>query len=127
MSCGVVYLPMVYKSGKEIPASDPYLLKPNGTIEQLKADKISRRQVIIEQKINYLIFRASANYTLYYWDNTGKWISLGTKTSGPIITPHTHLHYDNAPSNALFILIPEYSGGKERPFTVDNNGRIFWW
>jgi hypothetical protein len=127
MACGVVYLPMIYKNGKEIPASDPYILMSNGTVEKLKTDKTHLRKITIEQKKNYLIFRAKASYTLYYWDTTGKWISLGSKTPGALIFPNTYLQYENTPFNALFILIPEYSEGKERPFTIDNNGKINWW
>ena len=127
MSCGVVYLPFIYKNGQEIPAGDPYLLKQIDEVEQLKADKAHLQTLKIEQKQNYLIFRPNAKYSLYYWDSTGKWISLGVQTPGAAITPQSVLYYNNVPYNALCILIPEYSAGKERPFTVGNNGEMDWW
>ena len=128
MSCGVVYLPMIYQDRKEIPAADPYLLTPNGNIQVLKPNKERTQTVTIEQKTNYLLFRPNTKYNLCYWDSsTAKWISIEIKTSGGNVNLGTVLQFENAPTNALFVLIPEYSKGKERPFTIDDIGRMNWW
>ena len=120
-------MPVVYKNGKEIPAGDPYLLRPTGQVEQLKANKTHLHTLKIEQKQNYLLFRPNAKYALYYWDTAGKWVSLGIKTPGALISPQSSLIYDHVPCNALCILIPEYSTGKERPFTLNHDGNMEWW
>jgi hypothetical protein len=127
MTCGVVYLPMVYKTAKEIPAAAPLLLKPDGKVEILQASTGKLKRIIIPQKQNYLIFRENAKYSLYYWDRSGKWQLLGTKIPETTINPFTTLIFDNVPSNALYVLIPQYSQGKERPFTVDDSGNINYW
>ena len=57
-----------------------------------------------------------------YWDNTWKLLEVRTTGFG------THaLTFNNVPRNALFLLIPEYSQGKERPFTINENGEREWW
>lgn len=37
------------------------------------------------------------------------------------------LLFSKVPQNALMLLIPEYSEGKERPFIIMNDGTRHWW
>ncbi|MDR2916476.1 MAG: discoidin domain-containing protein [Tannerella sp.] len=60
-------------------------------------------------------------YELFYWDN--KWISLGKQTGNKQIQTLT---YDNAPSNALFLLRNLTKGKEERIFTYENNKQVWW-
>lgn len=129
MTCGVVYLPICYEHDKSIPAAPPQLLRPDGSIQELEPDKVHTRKIKIEEEKRYLQFRPTKKYALYYWDTTqDKWILIKTKipkqnndgTFEPLI-------FENVPSNALMRLIPEYSQRKERPFTIDNNGKREWW
>jgi hypothetical protein len=36
------------------------------------------------------------------------------------------LVFENVPKNALLLLIPEYSQGKERPFIITDNQERIW-
>ncbi|SCQ19767.1 discoidin domain-containing protein [Tannerella forsythia] len=58
-------------------------------------------------------------YELFYWDKG--WCSLGKRIANSF-----ELVYDNAPSNALFILHNHTRGKEERPFTYENNKQIWW-
>lgn len=60
-------------------------------------------------------------YELFYWDN--RWVSLGKQT-GAIETQS--LIYNNAPTNALFILRNLSSGSEERIFTYENGKQVWW-
>lgn len=60
-------------------------------------------------------------YELFYWDASG-WRSLGQQTG----TMESELVYDNAPSNALFLLHNHTKGQEERIFTYED-GRQIWW
>ena len=129
MSCGAVYLPMCYIDGKEIPAAAPCLLRPDGVTQELQEHKMRLRTVRIEEQKGYLIFRPGKKYTLYYWDSSmGKWQATETRTAEQPHNGHIHpLVFNRVPSNALLILIPEYSQRKERPFTIDDTGKREWW
>ena len=81
----------------------------------------------MSQRTNYLLFRPNTKYKLYFWDKSGKWNYIGQKNSAIQIKPNDVLIFENAPSNALYLLIPEHSKGKERPFTIDDNGIINYW
>ncbi len=59
-------------------------------------------------------------YELFYWGDNG-WISLGKRVAEDYM-----LHYDNAPSNALFLLRNLTKGKEERPFTYENGKQIWW-
>ena len=124
---GVVYLPIVYQNGKEIPADNPYLIKSDGTFRCLHANLKKRMNITISQRTNYLLFRPNTKYKLCFWDKSGKWNYIGQKNSAIQIKPNDVLIFENAPSNALYLLIPEHSKGKERPFTIDDNGIINYW
>lgn len=121
LAVGVVYLPMYYSKDKLIPAHTPCILRPDGSIEELKTNVTDTRTVIIEQQKGYLLFRPGKKYSLYYWDN--KWQKAGEQVANTA----TQLIFEKVPGNALMLLIPEYSEGKERPFTINTNGLREWW
>ncbi len=127
LTCGVVYLPIIYQNGKETPVDNPYIIKSDGTFKCLHADLKKKKNIIISQHSNYLLFRPQTKYTLYFWDTNRKWVYLGQKTSGTQIKPSDVLTFENCPSNALYILLPEHSKGKERPFTIDDKRIINYW
>ena len=122
MSCGVVYLPMSYHKGVLTPAEDPYLLRNNGKTEILKPNLRSPQRITLPEKENYLLYRVGKKYTLYCWYQR-QWRRVGEKTA----TDSSPLVFDNVPENALLLLIPEYTAGKERPFTINKEGvREYW-
>ena len=121
MSKGAVYLPTTYKNGVNKPAGYPIAVDYKSEII-LKPDLQAKRRIQIQWQKDYLIFKPGKKYSLYYWDND--WKALGTQTAKDNANVLT---FDNVPSNALLILIPEYSQHKERPFTIDNNGQRRWW
>lgn len=121
MACGAIYLPMYYENDKLKNASYPILLDKEGKINYLKINRNNKINITIPEKEHYLIYRANKTYKLYYWD--GKWILCGNKQ----IQSKRELTFSNIPSNTLYILVPEYSKGKERPFTVHSDGTLFYW
>lgn len=121
MSCGVVYLPMYYENKKLAPASDPAILRQDGSVQVLKPDIQTLRTVRIAEQNGYLKFRSGKKYTLYYWQD--RWCNAGVQTAKEL----AELTFDRIPANALMILIPEYSERKERPFTIDEKGVREWW
>lgn len=129
MTCGVVYLPICHERGKNIPAAPPQLLRKDGTVQELEPDMLHTRQVRIEEQKNYLKFRSGKKYSLFYWDTKQrKWTLVKTKI--PTLGNQGSfeaLTFDNVPSNALLRLMPEYTQQKERPFTIDDNGKREWW
>ena len=121
MSCGVVYLPQYYENEKLIPASFPHLLRPDRTVQVLEPDTMNTRSITVETDNEYIIIRKGSNYHLFYW--YGKWINVQSIKAENA----SSMTFDKAPRNALFVLVPEYSAGKERPFTVDDSGTIERW
>ncbi len=121
MSCGVAYLPMLYVNGKLVPAAYPTLLYDTKEEKVLKPDKENRHTITLNEQENYLKYRTGKRYRLYYWDN--KWELITEKTA----TLEPRLTFENVPSNALLLMVPEYSARKERPFVVNENGERVWW
>jgi hypothetical protein len=68
-----------------------------------------------------LIFRPGKKYKLYYWDNG--WKEIGEKAASE---NDKFLLFQNVPSNALYILKPDYSQGRERPFIINEKGERLW-
>ena len=120
MCKGVVYLPMYYYRQKMIPAGWPVINAYNYT-KVLQPDTLNKRIIHIYEAPQYLAFRSGKRYRLYYWKN--QWEYLGERTPG---TKSTELTYENVPSNALLLLLPEYTRGKERPFIITSNGERQW-
>jgi len=121
MPVGAVFLPAYYRNGWMVPTGYPVLNLKEGIIS-LKPDFSSSRTVELSQQEAYLIFRPGKRYELFYWD--GDWKSLGIQIPK---TDSSKMQFRNVPENALLLLIPEYSEGKERPFTVDRSGVRHWW
>lgn len=121
MCKGVVYLPVYYKNNRLIFAGDPVLEGTNKEVV-LKPDTVNKHTVTIAWEDRYLIYRPGKKYQLFYW-NYG-WRKIGEKTAPENAT---ELVFDNVPQNALMILVPEYSEGKERPFTINPAGIRQWW
>lgn len=121
MACGVVYLPMVYRNNKLIPAGYPVLLFNNKETKTLKPNKTKTHNIILEEEENYLKYRNGKKYSLYYWDN--KWTLIEQKKASNL----SKLQFHNVPCEALLLLVPEYSQHKERPFCITNTGKRIWW
>jgi hypothetical protein len=121
MPRGTVILPAYYIHGSLKPAGFP---KVNGFNNELllKPDSANKRTVTIVEQERYLIFRPGKKYQLYYWDND--WKSVGTQTAADNAK---ELVFENVPKNALLLLIPEYSEGKERPFIITDDNKRYWW
>lgn len=120
MSKGVVYLPTTYKNGKLTPAGYPVSVNNNG--QQLNlVPKANKRSITMEQQEKYLIFREGAIYQLYYWDNG--WKGVASKKAGK---NEKQLVFENVPANALLLLRPNYSQGKERPFIITQEDGRQW-
>jgi hypothetical protein len=121
MGKGVVYLPMYYLKGALFPASWPYALGYNNKV-MLKPDTIHTHAITMKEQEKYLKYRPGKKYRLYYWNNT--WKLLAEKTA-PVGC--TELEFDKVPTNALLMMIPEYSQRKERPFMILESGERVWW
>jgi len=121
MCQGAVFLPMYYINDRLIPAAYPIISGYEGTRE-LKPDTLHKQSITIKQQEKYLMFRPGKKYKLYYWDN-------GWKNCGEEIAREnsTELVFVSAPPNALYLLIPEYSQRKERPFSISKDGERQWW
>jgi hypothetical protein len=120
MCKGVVYLPMYHIKNKLGPAGYPVALGYNHTVV-LKPDTTAKRTITIEEQEQYLKLQTGKKYKLFYWD--GKWRQLGIQTAVENIKT---LAFENVPSNALLMLIPEYSKRKERPFIITEENRRVW-
>jgi len=120
MTLGVVYLPVYYRNERIVPAAYPVAF---GYYNQLvlKPNFVSKRNVVLEEQDKYLKFRPGKKYTLFYWDK--EWKELETQTAD--VDTH-QLVFNNVPSNALLILIPDYSERKERPFIITDKGARVW-
>ncbi|MDP4272564.1 MAG: transglutaminase domain-containing protein, partial [Bacteroidota bacterium] len=120
MPKGVVYLPVYYINSRIVPAGYPVAQGYNHQ-QVLSPDTVHTRIVKIAKQDKYLKIRPNSIYTLSYWDN--QWKVIGIKMSDE----NTHeLTFDKVPSNALLILIPNYSERKERPFIITDEGERVW-
>ena len=121
MCQGAVFLPMYCINGIMVAAGYPMASGYNNTLI-LKPDTINHRSIHIKQQDKYLIFRPGKNYKLYYWNKS--WVLLGAQKAQE---KAVELVFDKAPRNALYLLLPEYSQGKERPFMITDTGERIWW
>ena len=117
---GVVYLPTYYQNNKLTPAGYPVALGFNHQLV-LNPDTINIRRIKILQQEKYLKFRPNKRYKLLYWDKEWRLICERTTSENTL-----ELIFDNVPTNALLILIPEYSERKERPFIITEEGKRIW-
>lgn len=121
MTCGAIYLPMSYRNNSLIPATSPVLIGKEGKVEILKIRTDCHLNLTIPEKDQYLIYRIGKHYTLRYWD--GGWKDVSTQ----LAMNRNGLTFSRVPGNTVYLLIPEYSKGKERPFTIDQKGGICYW
>lgn len=121
MTCGAIYLPMSYRNNNLVPAASPVLVGKDGKVETKKIRTDHKINLAIPEKEQYLIYRVGKRYTLHYWDEG--WKDAGTQ----IAMGRNGLTFSQIPSNTVYLLIPEYSKGKERPFTIDQKGGICYW
>lgn len=121
MTKGVVYLPAVYKNGKLKPVGNPVALGYNNK-KVLAPDTLHTRSITILEQEKYLLFREDKSYKLFYWNNT--WKLLGTQKA---VAGTKAMAFPDVPDNALLLLVPEYSTGKERPFMITENNKRIWW
>lgn len=120
IGCGIIYLPMVLKNMKFYPVDYPYCINHSGKIERKIPDREVKQQLVMNEEEGYLIYRPGKIYKLYYWDN--KWRMLKRE----IYKNGNKLIFNNIPKNSVLVMIPEYTWGKERPFTIGDNSRIWW-
>jgi len=121
MCKGAVYLPIYFDNGILHAAAWPVLLD----YERVKTLRplLNQRTILrITDKDNYIKIQANKLYRLYFWN--GKWELSGTQvgTQGNPV-----LIFPNTPKDALYLLVPEYSKGKDRPFIQEDNGSLSWW
>lgn len=117
---GVVYLPKIYKNKKFVTIGYPRAYTKNRFINFEPSNELI--SIKLEELPGYLKFRMGIVYTLYYYDK--KWVKIQRKIPN---TGTTVLSFDNVPKNALLLLKPEDSKGKERPFSLNDNGERIWW
>jgi len=119
---GVLYCPMIYdiEKSKLVPVGNPKAYS-NGHILSFEpsTEKIS---IKVDELSGYLKYRMGKVYTLYYYDKKWKMIQRKIPNTGT-----TRLSFNNVPKNAILLLLPEDSKGKERPFTMNEKGKRLWW
>ncbi|MBB6235545.1 hypothetical protein HDC90_000142 [Pedobacter sp. AK013] len=120
MGKGAVYLPAYYINNDIVPAGYPVVQGFNQEVT-LIPDTVNKRTITINEQAKYLIFRPGKSYRLYYWDNDWELVDEQIAASDAHI-----LSFEDAPKNALFLLVPEYSQGKERPFIITDDGKRQW-
>jgi len=121
MSKGVVYFPFYFVNRTAIFAGYPVAFGYRNKIE-LKPDPTRTRRINLKEQDKYLKYRPGKRYQLLIWDNQWKLIGEQIAAEGC-----TQLNFEHVPQNALLLLRPEYSQGKERPFIVLENGERVWW
>ena len=120
MPQGVAVLPMWYANGRLQPAGYP-VIAYGGKQKELKPDLTNRHNISLSWQDKYLVYRLGSKYKLYYWDNTWKLIKEKTAEQTD------KMDFDDVPKNALLLLKPDYSNGKERPFIITDKGERVWW
>lgn len=88
-------------------------------LELNKSQQIKKIVYLPRNDDNFI--RDGQLYELFYWDN--KWVSLGQQ-KGDKATQI--LIYNNAPTNALFLLRNLSCGLEERIFTYENKRQVWW-
>jgi len=121
MAEGTVILPVFYKSGSLIPAAYPQIVGQQMQ-QELNPNYKMRRDLVIKGQDKYLIFRPGSKYVLFYWDKA--WKNAGEKTA---VKGSNEIVFQKVPTNALYLLRPEYSQGRERPFIINQKGDRYWY
>ena len=121
MGKGVVYFPFYFVNRTPVIAGYPVAFGYRNQME-LKPDPTRTRRIILKEQDKYLKYRPGKRYQLLIWDNQWKVIGEQIAPEGCI-----QLTFEHVPQNALLLLRPEYSQGKERPFIILENGERVWW
>ena len=121
MGKGVVYFPFYFENHRVVFAGYPVALGYHNKGE-LRPDKSHTHSIVMKEQDRYLKYRPGKRYRLLLWDNQWKFLSEQVAPVGC-----TQLTFNNVPRNALLLLRPEYSQGKERPFTILEDGERVWW
>lgn len=117
---GVAYAPAVYRNRKLLPAGNPKAYSKGQVVSFDPSDE--RHTIVLTELPGYLKIREGVTYTLYYFD--GKWRRLKERKVKAQLKKLTFL---DVPKNALLLLKPDDSQGKERPFTIAEDGTRSWW
>ena len=131
MGKDIAYLPCYYKNGKYIVAANQFILTEDGKVEENRADTVNTMSIdlysttrkvtrLTTDEIEKASFKNGAEYELFYWND--KWVKLASKTA----KGEKPLHFENAPSHALFWLVEGGSKKDERIFTI-RDGIVHWW
>ena len=121
MGYGIVYTPARVKDDKFVSIHAPIAVDHSGSITVLNPDLGAKRAFVMLQQEEYLMYRPGSEYKLYYWDKGWRLIDTQIYKRGE------RLNFSEVYKNALYLMIPEYSWGKERPFTMDAEGNRVWW
>ena len=124
MGVDIVYLPMIVRKEKTLPAGLPFLLQENGKTKVLaEPTAMAETPVTLTRTTRYVPLRKHQEYFLYQWKNNNwegveKLFSNYRGTIKANLKPFT-----------LYILSEENSAkwfGDERPFIIKNNKVVFY-
>lgn len=121
MSVGAIYLPMRYLNGRLTPAGVPCLLQSDRSVTPLHVNSHRRITIMVPETPGYLFYQRGIRYRLFYWDKVWKVAGYQIATSAKTMS------FENVPSGTLYLLVPENSQQKERPFTINDQGVIMRW
>jgi hypothetical protein len=117
---GVAYFPTHYINNKNILVGNPVAFSGDSIIKFDPSNEV--HDIKLTELPGYLKYKDGKLYTLYYFK--GKWIKHEKKRPGD---KTTRLIFHKVPKNALLLLKCEESNNKERPFTIDDQGKRTWW
>ena len=121
MGRGIVYLPQAFIDGKFYPVHNPFSIDKNGNIKEYKTNEEELTDIVMKEEEGYLHYRNDKKYSLRYWNNG--WNRLEAK----VYKGGFKLIFLQVPVNSVYLMVPEYTWGNERPFTLAKNGNRIWW
>jgi len=122
MCKGAVFLPMYYSNGQLQPAGYPVAIGYQHTAV-LQPDTLHKRRIFLPQQDKYLLYRPGHVYQLFYWSGNS-WQLIASQTA---TATTTEMVFDKVPANALFLMYPDNTQYKERPFMITDDGKRLWW
>ena len=122
--------PIVHLGSDSIPNSEPENAFDNNIRTNFNAPShswvgldLKSPQSITKVKYlprnNFNVIEVGNKYELMYYND--RWVSLGIQTA-----TNQYLEYDNAPTQALFLLRNLTQGKEERIFTYENGKQVWW-
>ncbi len=120
MSKGVVYLPMQLINKQLRPVGYPIAVGYKHQ-QLLQPDTLHWHTIVLHEQDKYLKFHPQKKYSLYCWGTN--WIKMGEQMAGDATK---QMVFQHIPKNALLLMVPEDSKGKERPFIVTDAGVRVW-